>query len=200
QLTQHQDTVPSSRDTVPRSTTCPRNAVTNAQPTKPAEPNSPRLAEAGNVPDVARLLKNSDAATAIPSADPTRCDVCNTAAAEPACPVGTCANVNVWFGPITTPLPSPASSSGPRMTNHTTLSLWYRISRAVAARPSVTDNRPSTIMARPKRCTTRPPSAELNAEPRANGSVAAPAANAEYPRPCWKYTVSTRKIPVNPAK
>src|SRR5699024_2633266 len=117
----------SSWGALPLSTTWPSSAVSNAQPTSPADPNSPRLAEAGNAPETARLLKNNDAATAIPNAEPTRCDVCNTAAAAPACSVGTCANVNVWFGPITTPLPSPASSSGPRTTSHTMMSLWYRI-------------------------------------------------------------------------
>jgi len=66
------------------------------------------------LPDPPDPLPNSAVPiTAIPMAAPSRWAVISAPPAVPACARGTSESTKSWFGAITRPFPSPASSSGP---------------------------------------------------------------------------------------
>lgn len=104
-----------------------------------------------------------------------RCPVWSTPPAAPPWAIGTDWSARVWFGEITSPEPSPATSIGGAIAQPTE---WFCTScTASPAPPSpiATSTSPAAISGRPTRMTKRPPTAAETAEPTANGVSERPA-------------------------
>ena len=114
----------------------------------------------------------------MPTAEPTRWPVCSTPAALPPSAGGTSDSVSVWLGAMTSPLPVPATSSGPAIAHATPPPGCRWTASHTAPTPASTSRRPATTRARPARATIRPPAAEPSPEPTANGVIAKPAPSA----------------------
>ena len=100
---------------------------------------------------------------------------------------------------MTKPLPMPATSRG-RAIAQPTLAGSRRSTTSTATSPITTVSSPATISGLPSTEISRPPIAEVTAEPSANGVRARPASSGVNPRPCCRKSVRTKKIEVNPAK
>ena len=134
-----------------------------------------------------RVPKRTVPTTAMPSALPARWAVPRTAPAAPASLAGTRASTRSWFGVMTIPLPSPASSSGPTRLQLLGTGALSWITNAARASPAATIKQPVTSTIRPVRADSLSLTAAETRLPNENGMATSPVTSALRPRPsCQK--------------
>ncbi len=138
--------------------------------------------------------------SAAPSEEPIRCPVWSAAPAAPPMAGGTSSSVRVKFGEMTPPPPSPATSSPPTSTHTSPVVACWGASAATTATPVIMTTSAPTVSRRCRCETSRPAMGAVTAAPSAKGVSRKPVSRALSPRASWRWTESTRKIPVNPVK